>query len=193
MKVLLAIFGILAVLAVPVWLMTRTGIDTGRDGSHPLGRFEVMDEFLREKGLERSERPILEAECPDPEVFLRLRDHPCYEYFDSMRQEQMRHRVVIAVDDRKQVVAVGGCFFSATNVWSTAGTRAENFLAHYWKEVVGSEPRFEKLNKPGVDLDEYLLAKVERPSWAAFWRKEPTSGNASHTRTLHDTLLVYRK
>jgi hypothetical protein len=193
MKALLSTLAILAMLAIPAAWILLEGIDFGIDSKNPLGTFSKMDEYLREKGCKKG---TIQLDTPDTftlDSHALLKDLTCYEYADpkSGGQASLRYHVVIGVDAGGKVRCVGGRFMSRSGGFSTSGPASEEFLATYFEKHVGKRPTFEKRDEPGVDLDEYLWSEFTKGKIHGVWKKKPTTGDAKHTNTIFDHVLVW--
>jgi hypothetical protein len=129
----------------------------------------------------------------DPGIFEVIENLKVYQYQEFAQQSEGRHVVLIGVDDQNQVQAVGGQFHSGGDKFSTTGTRTQGFLAAYWAELAGMEPTFKKDNRPGVDVNEFLWAAFDKGGLRGRWEKIPNSGLASHTKSIWDMMLIWRK
>ena len=183
------VFGIVAVFALLV--LSGCGDQFGISAAHPLGTFEVMDEILTGKGLEKTERKFREPECFSRERFEKLGKLKVYQYEHFAKTSQFKHWVLIAVDDAGVVRAVGGCFHSGRKSFSDSGSKVEGYLGSLWAEVNGAPGEFEKKNEPGIDVNEFLIGHIEKGNVHGIWKKVPTSGMVSHHRAIHDGILLW--
>lgn len=185
---------LLSIVAVCTLLsLAGCGDDSyGVTPSHPLGTFEVMDHFLTDdKGLEKSERKFAWPELFNSELNEKFGELKVYQYQDFPKTSQYKHVVLIAVDEVNIVRAVGGQFHSGRKGFDDSGSKVEAYLAGLWGEVGGGSVKFEKKNEPGVDVNEYLIGNLDKGNVHGIWKKTPTSGVASHHRTLNDQLLLW--
>lgn len=168
--------------------------DLGISPSAPLGLFPNIDSYLASK--EKFTRSETEFTIPqafnNPDVFDKIAELKVYQYQEFAQQSEGKHVVLVGVDDRNMVQAIGGQFHSGGATFTTTGTRTQAFLSELWAKLAGSEPTFKKANRPGVDLNEYFWVELNQGGVKGRWEKIPNSGDANITRTIWDMMLIWR-
>jgi hypothetical protein len=161
---------------------------------HPLGELAEIEAYLvGERGFQKSTDKMSIGACfQDRDLWERYQGMKVYKYKDTGKGTAAGDIYIkVAVDESGKVVAVEGRFFSQRAIWSDAGGRAETFAAKLWKEVSGTEATFREEMIPGPQLETYLLSEFAKGPVVGRWEKQPTSGEAKHTNTLWDQVLLH--
>lgn len=163
--------------------------------AHPLGTLADFAKALDAIGrYEHSVRKFTNPETFAVEPWERFEALTVHAYEErTMSSAGVKHLVLIGVDEAGEVQAIGGSFNSKSPLYSTSGSETQKLLARFWVTVQGGEPTFEKLNYPGIDVDEYLRANFSTPTVAGIWHKQSTSKMISHSRSIWDMIFIYRK
>ena len=181
----------LAAVALAALLPACGGAPVELSKENPLGTLADIEKVLTEKGFEKSKRTFTVAEVFEYETLTDLTVWVFEEHPTSSLG--VKHWVLVGVDDGGRVMALGGKFASQSDGFTTSGTKTQKFLAEIWREIAGGEPSFTRMNRPGVDVDEYLMTRLSTPLVEGYWEKTPNSKMASHTRSIWDALILRRR
>jgi hypothetical protein len=190
MQIRLKFVGALSVALLVV--VAGCGVDFGLTPSDPLGTLSDMDKLLAgDKGLEKSQRKFTDPECFGHVRYEKLGKLKVYQYQDHNVNSTQKHWVLLGVDEAGKIKAVAGCFASGRKSFSDSGTKVEGLLGTLWAEINGGPAEFEKKNEPGIDVNEFLLATIEKGNVHGIWKKIPNSGLVSHHKTIWDMILIW--
>jgi hypothetical protein len=170
------------------------GIDYGIGPGAPLGKLESMDAVLVEKGLDkRPVRKFTEGECFGPEIYEKLVDLKVHEYKEYAKQTTARTHVLVGVDESGAVRAVQAEFSSMAPGFTTSGGRTQNFIANLWLELNGAEPSFSKQNRPGIEVQEFLLTTLAKGGVRGRWEKFSPTDMMGSAKQIMDRVLLWRE
>jgi hypothetical protein len=150
--------------------------DLGITPATPLGTSRGLDRYFRKLGLQRSSLTKYSV----PEVGSEVLSSSAYCEPGKPTALQGGESISLFVDNQGVVRAVLGGYKLSSGNHGTYVTPVSNFLARYWKQIGGGEPRFsqrtvgESAEYPG---GQQQFATMSKGSVHAQWIKGASAGN----------------
>jgi hypothetical protein len=186
MKILLGILAAVALVGAIWYFGMSYRLDVGVSPTAPLGNFDKLDKALTGKGLRKETPAAAEVKSLFGDRIEMTGDMIASAYIDLV--PGLRHQVVVLRRPDGRIAAVCSHFRSGSFDFSKTGTKAENFAALYWIALAGSEPKFTKESEGGSDRREYLLARAQKGTVDALWRKEGAGATMQIPHEIADTV-----
>lgn len=189
MKGMLAVLLLIGLAGIPVY-RTMTSSEFGLSDEHPLGDFSVIEDWLLQRGFERTEGEFDFSSYTDspPEIQGAQIFH--YKEVKKSRQDNVNYQVTLIKDAGGVLRGVGAGFFSGSKNTSVATSRSEYLAQNLWIEITGSEPGFtEIVVGQGRFARQALVAYLDQGAVKGRWRKSFLS--SGEVRSLFDHFMVY--
>ncbi len=191
MKVLLGILAALAVVGAIWYFGMSYSLDVGATPAAPLGDFAKLESALTGKGLRKETPQPAEVKSLLGDRMEIAADLVATSYVDLV--PGLRHQVLVLRRPDGKVAAVCSNFRSGSFDYSKTGTRAENFAALYWTALSGAEPKFKKESEGGGDRREFLIARFQKGTIDAQWKKEGGSATLMVPHEIADLVTFIAK
>ena len=192
MKKLLVVLLAIAAMGVPAYLWVAGSI-FGVDDEHPLGRFELIDGWLQEKGFTKSKptagEPMGEM---GEQLGLDLDGVEVITYEHEYKERTMggrSSRVILLRDKAGAVRGVASMFWSGREDMRDPTCRGEALLGTLWLEITGKKAVFEeKMNGKGRFARMERVAQFTKGRARGTWSKRYESNGDE--RTIWDAVAL---